>query len=145
MVGEIGLADHEQARDRRHQIVVDPEPAHGVVRRGVDAHRNPVRVLSGDSLVHLEQVAVLRRHRILAETLDGVGKVEIDPPVAVPHSESLIANRLRGSRCDVPGDQVAKRRVAPLEVVVAFGLGNLVGRAAVALLLGHPDPAIVAQ
>jgi hypothetical protein len=40
------------------QVVVDPQPAHRVVRGGVDAHRGLVRVLPGDALVHLEQVAV---------------------------------------------------------------------------------------
>ena len=59
VVGEVRLAEHEQAGDRAHQVVVDPEPAHRVVHGGVDPHRDLVRVLVGDPLVHLEEVAVL--------------------------------------------------------------------------------------
>ena len=58
VVGEVGLADDEQAGDRRAQVVVDPQPAHRVVHGRVDAHRRGVRVLAGDALVHLEQVPV---------------------------------------------------------------------------------------
>ena len=58
MVGEIRLTDCEQAGDGRHQVVIDPKAAHGVVSRGIDPHRDVVRVLSGDPLIHVEQVSV---------------------------------------------------------------------------------------
>ena len=45
VVGEVRLADREQARDRRLEPVVDPEAAHRVVRRGVDPHRDLPRAL----------------------------------------------------------------------------------------------------
>ena len=66
VVGEVRFAEHVQARDVAHQVVVHPQPAHRVVDGRVDAHRHLVRILVGDLLVHLEQVAVLlldRRRR----------------------------------------------------------------------------------
>ena len=79
VVGEVGLAEHVQARDRAHEVVVHPQPAHRVVRGGIDAHRHLVRVLVGDALVHVEEVAVLlARSSSLAQALDGVGEVEVD-------------------------------------------------------------------
>ena len=58
MIGEVCLADHMQPGNGAHEVVVHPEPAHGVVDGGVDSHRRPIGILVGDSLVHLEQVAV---------------------------------------------------------------------------------------
>ena len=59
VVGEVGLAGHEQSGDRRLQVVVDPQAAHDVVHGRVDPHRHRVRVLAGDPGVHVEEVAVL--------------------------------------------------------------------------------------
>ena len=67
-----------QARHGGHQLVVDPEPAHRVVRRRVDPHRDRVRVLAGDPLVHLEEVPVALRHDVLPEAADRLGEVEVD-------------------------------------------------------------------
>ena len=39
VIGEVRLADHEQPGRSAHEVVVHPEPAHGVVRGGRDAHR----------------------------------------------------------------------------------------------------------
>ena len=55
MVGEVRFAHAEQAGDGGLQVVVHPQPAHGVVAGRVDAHGHAVRVLGGDPLVHLEQ------------------------------------------------------------------------------------------
>ena len=74
VVGEVRLAEHEQAGQVAHQVVVDPQPAHRVVDGGVDAHRHLVRVLVGDALVHLEEVAVALLDHVLAEALDRLGR-----------------------------------------------------------------------
>ena len=66
LVGEVRLAEHEQPGHVAHEVVVDPEPAHRVVDRGVDAHRHDVRVLVGDALVHLEEVAVALLDHVVA-------------------------------------------------------------------------------
>ena len=38
VIGKIGLAEHEQAVDGGHQLIIHPETAHGVVDRRVDGH-----------------------------------------------------------------------------------------------------------
>src|SRR5215471_19291948 len=35
VIGEIGFAENEEAGNRGHQVVVDPEASHGVVRGGI--------------------------------------------------------------------------------------------------------------
>ena len=77
VVGEVRLAEHVEAGDVAHQVVVDPEPAHRVVDGGVDAHRHLERVLVGDALVHLEEVVVALGDDAAAEAADGVGEVEV--------------------------------------------------------------------
>ena len=113
----------------RHQVVVDPQPAHRVVHGRVDPHRHLVRVLVGDPLVHLEEVAVLRLDGLAAEPLDGVGEVEVDAEPARADAAALVADLLGGAGGDVAGDEVAEGRVLPLQVVVALVLGDLVRRA----------------
>ncbi len=145
VVGEVGLADREQARDGGLQVVVDPQAAHGVVDRRVDAHGDPVGVLAGDPLVHLEEVAVPLGHRRPAQARDRVGEVEVDPQPAGADPAPLVADALGGAGGDVAGDQVAEGRVEAFQVVVALVLGDPLGAAAVALGPRHPDPAVVAQ
>ena len=143
VVGEVGLTGDEQAGDRRHQVVVDPDAAHDVVHGGVDAHRHLVGVLTRDPLVHVEEVVVLLLDAVAAETLDGGGEVEVDTAAdsvdlrADP--AALVADVLRGPRRDVARDQVAEGRVDPLEVVVAVLLGDVTGvLVAVGLVLRAP-------
>ncbi len=145
VVGEVGLTDREQARDGGLEVVVDPEPAHGVVHGGVDPHRGLVRVLGGDPGVHVEEVAVLLLDLGASHACDGVGEVQVDALAAGTDATALVADVLRGAGGDVAGDEVAEGRVDPLQVVVALVLGDLVGRPVVALGLGDPDAAVVAQ
>src|SRR5690606_10254840 len=123
---------------------VDPQAAHRVVHGRVDPHRHPVRILVGDPLVHVEEVAVLGLDRPPPHPLDGVGEVQVDALAAGAHSPALVADVLRGAGGDVPGDEVAEGGVDALQVVVALVLGDLRGRAGVTLGLRPPDPAVVA-
>ena len=146
VVGEVGLAGDVQARDRRLQVVVDPQPAHRVVHRRVDPHRRLVRVLAGDLGVHVEEVAVLGLDRLAAQPLDRVGEVQVDPEPARADPATLVADVLGRAGGDVAGHQVAERRVDPLQVVVAVVLAGSPARVALVLpRLRHPDPAVVAQ
>ncbi len=145
VVGEVGLPDGEQAGDGGLEVVVDPQTAHRVMHGGVDPHRDLVRVLRGDPLVHVEEVAVLVLHGLAAHPGDGVGEVQVDALAAGTDATPLVADVLRGAGGDVAGDEVAEGGVDPLQVVVALGLGDLGGRAGVALGLRYPDPAVVAQ
>src|SRR5699024_1547800 len=145
VVGEVGLPGHEQAGDTALQVVVDPQATHGVVHRWVDAHRNLVRVLSGDALVHVEQVAVLGFDGVPSHALDGVGEVQVHTQTSGADAASFVADVLGGTGGDVTRHQVAEGRVSTFQVVVALVLGDLSWVAVVAALLGHPDTAVVAQ
>ena len=104
-----------------------------------------VRILAGDAVVHLEEVAVALADGVLAEALDGFGEVEIDAEAGFADAAAFVADGFGVAGGDVAGDEVAEAGIAAFEVVVALGFGNLVGRALVALLLRHPDAAVVAQ
>src|SRR5690606_12358025 len=125
--------------------VVHPQPAHRVVDGRVDAHRDLVRVLARDALVHLEQVAVLLLHSLPAEPVDGVAEVEVDAQAAGSDAAALVADVLGGAGGDVTRDQVAEGGVDPLQVVVALVVRDVAGRAGVVLAQRHPDAAVVAQ
>ena len=152
MVAEVGLTRGEEAGDGGLQLVVDPEAAHGVVHGGVDHHRHPVGVLVSDFLVHLEEVAVLLLDDVAAEALDGVGEVKIDGQARGTHAVAGVAAFLGGARGHVARHEVAEGGIAPLEVVVAFLLGDVEGTLLAAadglgvlFFLGHPDAAVVAE
>ena len=104
VIGEVRLAQHEQAGNRRHQVVVHPQPAHRVVDGGVDAHRHLVRILVRDPLVHVEQVAVAAADRLDAEALDRVGEVQIHRQAA--------SRRRRGLRRTPPWRRATRRHAA---------------------------------
>ena len=140
VVGEVGLAGAVQAGDRGHQLVVDPQPAHRVVAGRVDAHRRLVRVLVGDALVHLEQVAVALLDDVLAETVDRLGEVEVHAVLQRADAAPGVDCTLGGARRDVARGEVAEARVQPLEVVVALVLGDLRRGALVAGHLAAPTP-----
>ncbi len=145
VVGEVGLADREEAGDGGLEVVVDPEPAHRVVHGGVDPHGDLVRVLGGDPLVHVEEVAVLLLDGPAAHAPDGVGEVQVDALAAGADAAPLVADVLGGAGGDVAGDEVAEGGVDALQVVVALVLGDLGGGTGVALGLRDPDASVVAQ
>ena len=145
VVGEVGLAQNEEAGDRAHQVVVHPEAAHRVVHRRVDPHRHLVGILVGDALVHLEEIAVLLLDLLPAEPADRLRKVEVDAEPRLAHAAALVADALGGPRGNVARGEVAEARVHALQVIVALGLRNLSRRPLVALGLRHPDPPVVAQ
>ena len=83
---------------------------------------------------------------VAAQPLDRVGEVEVDAEPAGPDAAALVADLLGGARGDVarapgcrrsgscaPGSSRARPR------------GSRPAGAVVALVLGHPDPAVVAQ
>ena len=145
MIGEIGFAENEQAGDRGHQVVVDPKTAHGVVRGRIDAHGDFVGVLAGDALVHFEEVAVALGNLVFAETLDGIGEIEIDAKTSWADTVACIAFGFGGAGSDIARNEIAETGILALEIVVALGFGNLAGRALVAGLFGDPNAAVVAE
>ena len=81
----------------------------------------------------------------LAEAVDGVGEVEVHAVLQRADAAAGVDLALGVAGGDVARHEVAERRVAALEEVVALGLGDLVGRAGVVGVLRHPDAAVVAQ
>src|SRR5262249_20762026 len=117
-----------------------------VVHGGIDAHRDFVRILVGDALVHLEEIAVSLADLVLAEAFDGVREIEIHAAAARTYAASFIADFFRGARCDVAWREIAEARVLSLEIVIALRLGDLVGRLRTIFLpLRHPHPSVVPQ
>ena len=102
-------------------------------------------ILVGDALVHLEEVVVALPHDVVAEALDGGPEVEVDAVLQRADAAAGVALGLERPRCDVAGHEVAERRVATLEEVVAVAFGDLRRRPGVVHLLRHPHPAVVAQ
>ncbi len=145
MVGEVGFAEGVQAGHGGHEVVVDPQPTHRVVRGGIDAHRDLRGVLVGDPLVHVEQVPVALVDGVLAEPVDGVGEVEVHAVLQRADAMTLVHDDLGGTRRDVARREVAEGGVQAFEVVVAVLFGDLVGGAGLVEVLGHPDAAVVAQ
>ena len=126
VIGEVRLAEHVETGHVAHEVVVDPEAAHRVVDRGVDPHRHLVRVFVGDAVVHLDEVPVPLLDDVVAEALDRVGEVEVHAVLQRTDAAAGVDLALRRARRDVTRHEVAERRVATLEEVVAFGFGDLV-------------------
>ena len=61
---------------------------------GINAHRTLVRIFVRDALIHVEQVAVTFRNRLLAKTFDGVCEVEIHTKPARTNATSVITRFL---------------------------------------------------
>ena len=146
MIGEVGLAQHEQARDVRHQVIVHPQAAHGVVHGRENPHRHLVGALRGDLVVDVEEVAVTLPHAVFAQAGDRVGKIQINSEPARAHTAALVTDALRGPRRDVARAEVAERRIHPLEVIIALILRNRSRLLEpVSGFFRHPNPAVVAQ
>ena len=146
VVGEVGLAEHVQAGDGAHQVVVHPQAAHRVVRRRIDPHGGRVGSSAVISSIHVEEVAVAVAHHVPAQALDGIARSPGKPRSPwrrrpVPSSQTDIG---------LAGGDVARHEVA--EGWGRCARGSSRARppgcrrpALVALLLGHPDPAVVAK
>ena len=112
----------------------------------INAHGNPVRVLRGDALVHVEQVAVPLLNHPAAQPLDGVVEIEIHAVAALAHASLFIAHHLGIARGHVARHQIAKAGIFALQKVIAIGLNDRGRRlSAIFFALGHPNAAIVAQ
>ena len=109
-----------QTRDIAHEVVVHPKAAHRVVHSGVDAHGTIVSVLSGDVLIHLEEVAVAFLDGFLTETLDGIREIQVNTESSRADSPALDAGLLGRAGRDVAGCEIAVARVFALEEVIAI-------------------------
>src|SRR5260370_21616846 len=145
VIAESSFADDVESGDIRHQVVVHPEAAHGVVYGGVDAHRLLIRIFAGDAVVHVEQVAVTLLDDGDTEALDGVAEIQVDRQSGFAHAAAFIANRFGIAGGHVARHQVAEAGLFALQEIIALGFGDLAGGALVALFEGHRHAAIVAR
>ncbi len=93
----VGFTEAVQAGNGGLEVVVYPESAHGVVDGGEDLHGGLVGVVSGDLLVHLEEVAVAGADNVLAEAGDGVFEVEVNAESGRGDTTAVVANFLGGT------------------------------------------------
>ena len=150
MVGEVRLAENEEAGDSALQVVVNPKPAHGVVRRRIYAHRNLVGVFARDSLVHFKEVAVLFLDSVEPVALYCVGEIKIHAAAETvdfgTYAAPVVASLLGCARGNVARGEVAEARILSFEVIVPILFRNIVGVfGAIFRLFGNPYAAIVAQ
>ena len=94
MIGKIRFADDKQTGDVAHQIIVNPEPAHGVVDGRVNSHRHFIGIFAGYLFVNFEQIAVAFTNCVFTEALNRVGKIEINTPPAGANAAAFVANFL---------------------------------------------------
>ena len=100
---------------------------------------------AGDLVVHLEEIPVLLFDFGAAIALDYVAEIQVDALAAGTDAAAGVALFFGGARGDVARREIAERGVFAFEIVIAFVVGNGVGRTRVAGFLGHPDATVVAQ
>ena len=134
VVGEVALADSEEARDRGLQFVIYPYTTHCIVDCRINHHwlivfhavdfvGKVARIYVGDFFVHVEEVAVTLLHGIESEAVDTFGEVEEHGKTCVVDTESLVATLFGCTACHVARYEVTECRVAALQIVVAVFLG----------------------
>ena len=79
VIRKVRLPDDMQSRNRAHQVVVHPQPAHRIVHRRVDPHRHLIGLLGRDPVVHMKQIAVTLLDRVSAQPLDRFSEVQVHP------------------------------------------------------------------
>ena len=94
MVREVCLAKNEKPWDAALQVVVNPQPTHGVMNRGKDTHGLGVRILTRDAVVHLEQVAVAGLDNVPSKAGDVITEVEVHRQARVARPSAIVANFL---------------------------------------------------
>ena len=173
MVGEVRLTRCEQTRNGCLQVVINPDTTHGVVHRRIDLHWRFVRVVVGNLLIHLEEVTVFVAHHFFTKrshlvvrrvfdaayfrlcfsvTHDSAAEIEENSFTCFVYTIPFIAAFFRCARCYIARNEVTKRWVSALEVVVTIFFRNL-NRFLAAVADGfnifkfsrNPDAAIVAK
>ena len=91
------------------------------------------------------KISVALANHVHAQPLDGVGKIQINAQAGLAHAAAFVAHRLGIARRHIARHQIAEAWIAPLQVIIALGFGDLIRRALVARLHRHPDAPVVAQ
>ncbi len=163
MVGEVTLADSEEALDRSLELIVYPDTTHSIVDSREDHHRVIVfhainflseltRIYVGDFLIHVEEVAVALANHVDAKAVDSLREVEEYCKSGIIDTITLVTTLLGSTRRYVAGYEVAECRVTTLEIVVALVFRDITTLDLTSLeflgvfdILGHPDAAVVTE
>ena len=146
MIGKVRFADDKQAGHVAHQIIINPEPAHGIVDCRVNSHRQFIGVFTSYLFVNFEQISVAFPDRSFAEPLDCVGKIEINAAPAWANAAAFVANFFGCARRNIPRRKIAVTGIFSLEIIIALVFGDFVRRFAVIFLaFGDPDASIIAE
>ena len=113
--------------------------------RWVYAHWGLVGVLTGDVLIHVEQVPVLGSHCCFAVAFNSGFKVEVYAVLQSSNTFALVDNCFRVSRGNISRNEIAESWVLALKVVVTFAVRNLAWGAGVIKCIRYPDTAIISE
>ena len=98
------------------------------MHRRINPHRRFVGIFAGDLFVDVEKISVALANRVFAETLDRVGKIEINAASARADAAAFIANFLGRARRDIARREISEARIFSLEIIIALGFRDLVRR-----------------
>jgi hypothetical protein len=84
-------------------------------------------------VIHLQQVAVPLVDHVDSQARNRIAQVEIDAVVERADAVTVLNFQGVGARGDIAWDEVAERRVAALQEVVALVLGDVVGGTVITL------------
>jgi len=152
VIREVGFTDTEETGDGGLEFIVHPNTTHRVVDGRVNHHRCFIGIVINNLFVHLEEVTVAGLHHVATQSVDGIGKVQVDGQTRCAYTETGIATFLGSSGGHVPGHQVAESGVTAFQVVVPVVLRKLSrfeltssDGFSVFFFLGYPDTTVVTQ
>src|SRR5437763_14050136 len=85
---------------------------------GVDSHRDFVGVCASDLFVDLKQIPVAFPDGMFSQTLDSVGKIEIDAAPARTNAAAFVANLLCRARRNITRRKIPVTRIFALEIII---------------------------
>src|SRR5699024_1502118 len=145
VVGPRCLTCCEQTVNGSHLIEVGPQTTHREVASRCNTHWGFVCRLTNCFLIHLNEVGVTLTDGVFTQTLDGVAEVKVNRVLQWTNAVAGIDLLRNSTGCNVTGNEVAERRVAALQEVVALFIRNGIRLAVVALLLWRQGAAVLAQ
>src|SRR5258708_1203249 len=117
MIAEIGFTQNEKARNIAHELIIDPQAAHGVMDRRVNAHRRFIGIFPRDLFIHLKEVAIAAFNSLKTKALDGVGKIQIHAKAMIANAATLITYLFGRARADIARGEVAIAWIFALEII----------------------------
>ncbi len=152
VVREVGFSDGIQTRHGGHEVIIDPQSAHGVVHRWIDFHGCFIRIVARNLLVHFEKVTIARTDYIFAHAVDGISEIEEYRQTSWGHATTFVAHIFSSTRGHVARYEVTKGWVFALEVIIAgvfwqisCYLFALLDGFGICFVLRYPHTSVVSQ